>query len=116
MDRYLPEKAWRKIIEAHFKSKEKEPFSMQQCSLRPTRLLNEPIKLRWDSKRFLFFSQERHQKGMWKVIDTQGPERISGEWWDKAFFRDYYRVLSETGQELWVFKDQKEFYLHGYFD
>ena len=36
----------------------------------------------------------------------------------KGFNRDYYRVVTESGEQLWVFAipSREGFYLHGYFD
>ena len=64
----------------------------------------------------------------WKVVSWEGPERISGEWWKsprfEGFKRDYYRVMTEGGEQLWVYVDHAgdvagkdpSFFLHGYFD
>jgi hypothetical protein len=57
----------------------------------------------------------------WTTID--GPERLSGEWWNSSyegFNRDYYRMKTVQGEQLWVFINRKAkeptYYLHGYFD
>lgn len=46
-----------------------------------------------------------------------GPERIESGWWeDKDVQRDYYRVRTNAGADLWVFKDLRDsnWYLHGF--
>jgi protein ImuB len=61
-----------------------------------------------------------------KALSSIPAERIESSWWE--YFRkspqedlrsrDYYFMLSEEGQLLWVFRDRdsKKFFLHGYFD
>jgi protein ImuB len=54
------------------------------------------------------------------VVEANGPERISGEWWmdgaRQGFARDYYQITAEGGERLWIFRSGEDFYLHGYFD
>lgn len=53
-----------------------------------------------------------------KVQALAGPERLSGDWWEAAFTRDYYRVHFEGLGPVWIFRDERDgrFYLHGMFD
>jgi len=67
-----------------------------------------------------FLLDPKHRKS-WQILEWHGPERLSAEWWDEGgFHRDYYRVLTETGEQLWIFstgpKHQSRLYLQGYFD
>jgi protein ImuB len=46
-----------------------------------------------------------------KVRRSEGPERLSEEWWRRtpgeigpAHVRDYYRVEDETGARYWLFR------------
>lgn len=55
------------------------------------------------------------------VTGMQGPERLSGEWWEEPFDRDYWLVRTEEGSQWWVFQDRGaaargEWRLHGLFD
>ncbi|KAA2233140.1 Y-family DNA polymerase [Salinarimonas soli] len=59
-----------------------------------------------------------------KVVCSDGPERVLGEWWRSAdeasSFRDYYRVEDERGQRYWIFRDAPSdqggrWFLHGLF-
>jgi hypothetical protein len=70
---------------------------------RPTKLLNTP---QFISKRSA------------RLLSKQPIERIEDSWWDDGPARDYYFALSNTGQCLWLFQDiqNRNFYLHGYFD
>ena len=42
------------------------------------------------------------------VVHAEGPERVAGEWWQRAperlAVRDYFRVEDETGQRFWLFR------------
>jgi len=57
--------------------------------------------------------------GDWRVVRTlQGPERLSGEWWEDHYRREYYRVSTVVGDLLWVFYDprQRGWFWHGWWD
>ena len=43
-----------------------------------------------------------------RIVRAEGPERVAGEWWQRApersVVRDYFRVEDETGQRFWLFR------------
>src|SRR6185312_12543578 len=85
-NRYLPEKAFSRALKRE--SRESPPWPA-----RPTRLLAHPRPL-------------GPLVGKLKAASLEGPERLSGEWWDsqyEGFNRDYYRLKTVSGEELWVF-------------
>lgn len=116
VDRYLPEKSWVKTLEV---VKERVSVSADVSSpSRPSRMLKEPEELQLRSRIFTHSSGKQ-----WRVQEWEGPERLSGEWWlGPGFDRDYYRISSLGGEQLWVFVDRIDaggvprFFLHGYFD
>ena len=70
--------------------------------------------------------QIRMQKQTWQIRHASGPERIGPRWWDvdaRSYkSRDYYRLETEAGARLWVYReglpergDQMRWFLHGYF-
>lgn len=105
LESYFPEKSWKKTLD--------EP-TQEESTLpkRPLRILKEPQLIRKLDSFFLY------RKRKWKVTAMHGPERLSVEWWLKEKERDYYRVETEQGEELWIFShpETKEFFLHGIFD
>jgi len=57
--------------------------------------------------------------GDWRAVHSlQGPERLSGEWWEDHFRREYYRVSTTKGDLLWVFYDPRRrgWFWHGWWD
>lgn len=53
------------------------------------------------------------------IVRTWGPERIHTGWWrDSNIVRDYYRIETDQGLQLWVFRNLRsgEWFLHGLFD
>lgn len=57
-----------------------------------------------------------HQR---RIVELRGPERIQTAWWtDLPCHRDYYRAITETGGEFWIFRELQTgiWYLHGLFD
>ena len=54
-----------------------------------------------------------------KVVGWSMSERIETGWWrDAAVCRDYFRVVTQTGQHFWLFRcfDQAAWFIHGAFD
>ena len=141
-ERYLPEKSWKKEFKPQFTKHINPggdyvrsstnppmcipsivpwdmvavvPFEVALClhyPVRPLRLLPSPKKL--DFYQGVFASG----KESWRLQNFDGPERLSGDWWNDMFSREYYRVATDTGEQLWVYKDlpTHQYYLHGYFD
>jgi protein ImuB len=102
---YFPEKSWTKSL--------LEPHDIQlPFSDRPLRMLRVPLKLlRTDQ-----YLQSKSRR--WRITEMVGPERLSGDWWQKDIERDYYRVKTDAGEDLWIYTcaGQQEYYLHGVFD
>jgi protein ImuB len=40
-----------------------------------------------------------------RILRSDGPQKLSGEWWAQGFERSYYWLLLETGEIAWVFRD-----------
>jgi hypothetical protein len=40
-----------------------------------------------------------------RILRSDGPQKLSGEWWAHGFERSYYWLLLETGEIAWVFRD-----------
>ncbi|HTH97296.1 MAG TPA: DNA polymerase Y family protein [Stellaceae bacterium] len=53
-----------------------------------------------------------------KVVHADGPERLTPEWWrggkDRAE-RDYFQVEDESGRRFWLFRQDRAWFLHGFF-
>lgn len=53
-----------------------------------------------------------------RVVNGWGPERIETGWWrGRTVHRDYWRVETDEGEQLWVYRDLKfrKWFLHGMF-
>ncbi len=86
---------------------------------RPLRILTTPQQISGrDSDqrppdRILVLGQQK------RIIELSGPERMQTAWWtDEPCHRDYYRAVTETGGQLWIFRELQSgnWYLHGLFD
>lgn len=61
-----------------------------------------------------------------RITRTEGPERVSPEWWrnNKQHTRDYYRVEDDDGRRFWLYRDglyyrdeePPRWFLHGVFE
>jgi protein ImuB len=52
------------------------------------------------------------------IVACAGPERIESLWWrGPSVRRDYYRVATESGNYLWMFRrlDNQRWFVHGVF-
>ena len=93
-----PEQAWRSVEPGTAAREPRLPPS------RPIDLLPSPLPL--DSLRY---------KGATLTL-LDGPERIEGGWWNgEGWMRDYYHALSSRGEHVWVFRQDRRWYLHGLF-
>lgn len=94
-----PEQAWR-AVEPGEEFKRPRPTKN-----RPVHILPAPT---------LLGGELRYRGATLKIV--KGPERIEGGWWAKeSWTRDYYQAVSSRGEKLWVFHQEKQWYLHGLF-
>jgi protein ImuB len=134
VERYLPERAYARVLQDPVTQGAVALAAAEQLPERPARLLKNPEPL---SRQGQVLQSTRGRR--WRALDWLGPERLAGEWWKdpefKGFKRDYYRVVTEGGELLWVYINrlvaqnqatlpqqgglpvmQEELFLHGYFD
>jgi protein ImuB len=55
----------------------------------------------------------------WVLLESAaGPDRVSGEQWEKPFAREYYRCVTEEGTLVWIYREAMsgEWYMHGWWD
>jgi len=56
-------------------------------------------------------------EGRWvEVRKACGPERLEGEWWDRGFHRTYWQVTLKDGRRAWLYQEDGQWALHGWFD
>lgn len=84
------------------------------------RLLPEPrrVGVRTDGGRPTHL---RDDGGTHDLAAAEGPERLSGDWWRDPYRREYYRVCTEAGELLWLYREAGEdgeprWWLHGWWD
>lgn len=70
--------------------------------------------------------QFRWRRAMHRVVKSEGPERIGGEWWiegEDVLTRDYYRIEDESGRRYWLYRQglygqepvSPRWFMHGLF-
>ena len=55
----------------------------------------------------------------WILVESAaGPDRISGEQWEKPFAREYFRCVTDDGTLVWMYREAMsgEWYMHGWWD
>lgn len=55
----------------------------------------------------------------WILLESAaGPDRISGEQWEKPFAREYFRCVTDDGTLVWMYREAMsgEWYMHGWWD
>lgn len=63
--------------------------------------------------------RERDGAGGWHQVSSMaGPDRLSGGQWEDAYAREYFRVVTEDGLLVWLFRDARAdtWWLHGWWD
>lgn len=118
IERYLPEKGWVRISANQAR---RIPAAPRFILTRPSRLLKNPTPLFFLKEETGDWLIDFQNSRRWKILAAKGPERLSGEWWNPQtkFLRDYFRVETESGEILWIFRQRSPdpaFYLHGFFD
>ena len=69
-------------------------------------LLPEPVEVDVRTEDGLL--TEIHEAGeVHPLIVTEGPERISGDWWKEPYQREYYRACTGDGELLWLFRERE---------
>ncbi len=87
--------------------------------VRPVQLIDPPLHIQVSilipgaSPVQIFLGQRKY-----RVVRSEGPERLTGEWWREKEWqtRDYYRIEDERGFRFWIFRDStSQWFLHGCF-
>ncbi|HEX7938411.1 MAG TPA: hypothetical protein VF483_05415, partial [Gemmatimonadaceae bacterium] len=63
---------------------------------------DKPEHIRWRGKRV-------------PIVSAWGPERLSGDWWNDGFSRDYWRCESSDGEML-LYRDAAGWWMQGWYD
>jgi len=103
---YLPEKNWKRVSEL------KPNMLVQKDVLpeRPLRLFDKPISVR-------FFENKLLTNSFTEEVDTLvDKEIVLADWWQSPLERIYYRLKTKSGKQLWVYKNQEGYFVHGVFD
>lgn len=86
---------------------------MPTTEARPVRLIQpESIEMEDSGEAFTWRRQNR------RIARTIGPERLHGEWLHHGMepvSRDYFQVEDESGRRYWLFRSQRNWFLHGFF-
>jgi protein ImuB len=122
-DGYTPERSgnWRE---------EKESFSAAATPRFSTRRASGAVKPATESVLRLLESPERvdvdgddaPRRIFWRgraltILDVVGPERLSGDWWNDGYSRDYWRCQSdEEFGELVLYHDAEGWWVQGWYD
>jgi protein ImuB len=90
---HRPELAWRRVEPGEW-----EPREFRQPGPRPLWLLEPPRRL-----------------GQQQPLLLAGPERIEAGWWDGDDAKRDYFIAQEDDSMTWVYRENGEWYLHGFF-
>lgn len=104
LDEHLPEKTQQKKMPLE----PTKPFNTPVYTLRPTWLFDPPNAIQHKNSRLYWH-------GYLNIV--HGPERITGQWWEKPEERDYFLALREDFIRCWIFYERmgKVWYLQGVF-
>lgn len=114
-DRHLPEQriAWQPALPTPSPPPHRDAFVPSLEAHPPVLLLVDPpmpIELRGEHLRST--KEPRWQR----IVSSEGPWTVEGEWWAKGFRREYRILTTEQHEVLWVFRDRRGYHLHAYLD
>ncbi len=101
---YLPENNWLKGSQPH------QNEVKDQLPERPLRVFHYAKPVQYMGRKLL--SQDFNEE----VEEWSDKEVVFSEWWNSPLERVYYRVLTKTGRELWMYRTSRGDFLHGEFD
>lgn len=58
----------------------------------------------------------RDDRGWHGLVESAGPERVSGGTWETPFAREYFRCVREDGVLVWLYRGGAEWYMQGWWD
>ncbi|MBA3890007.1 MAG: hypothetical protein H0X64_05705, partial [Gemmatimonadaceae bacterium] len=58
----------------------------------------------------------RDDRGWHGLVETAGPERVSGGTWESPFAREYFRCVREDGVLVWLYRGGGDWYMQGWWD
>jgi hypothetical protein len=107
------------IENLHFRAPP-EGWSCNLQSLRPLLLHPQPhpikvLSVAPDGPPQCIWLENRREQ----IVHHIGPERIETLWWrGSTIRRDYYRIATEEGRQLWIFREltSTRWFLHGEFN
>ncbi len=106
-----PEKSWKKTAQINLASKISQSELSDRIPLRPTQLINPPLKVQIMDG-CIYIQRKKFKIKHW----PQFSERISGNWFADFYDRQYFHLELEKAPDVSVFRSQDSFfYLHGYF-
>lgn len=114
VDTHIPERTMRAATAQHhlaFASKAVWPARIDgEPPLRPLRLFErpEPIEVPFAAVPDGPPARFKWRRSTHVVVRTEGPERVSMEWWrsqGRMLTRDYFRVEDEEGARFWLYRD-----------
>jgi protein ImuB len=101
---HLPQTSWQAIRTSH--EAPRRPIRLF-TNPQPVEIVQDPLRLFW-------------RKVSRTLIQWEGPERISMEWWREKkpqTTRDYYRAEDAAGTRYWIYRNTSnaQWFLHGIF-
>ena len=78
-----------------------------------------PISVRTAKRRDHHLPLKYRDNDGWTLIESAaGPDRVSGGKWESegSYSREYFRCVTEEGAMVWIFVENNEWYLQGWWD
>lgn len=114
IERHRPESSW---AASTYVERARKPVRNPDLP-RPSILLRDPLPLRVERDDLPVSIEIEGRWSRIQRLDRRLPERLSSEWWEDGFVRDYYAATLNDGRRPWFFRDHEtgEWWLHGWWD
>jgi hypothetical protein len=101
---FLPEKNW-------FRSNKELPFSsIDSLPERPLRIFSPPYQVQ------LSKTTIRIDNYVDEIVEFTDREIVFSDWWSAPLERVYFRILTQSGRQFWIYRNKEGDFLHGEFD
>jgi protein ImuB len=102
-DTWRPESRLRWVPFASREEKRSAPTHTSTTRPAPVvlHLVSPPQAVQWNQRRL-----QRPDGTTMRIVQADGPHRISGDWWDNPFDRSYFWLTGSSGERIWVFRDE----------
>jgi protein ImuB len=103
VDTHRPEERLRWVPFTPNDAKPTAPIELDDHAPLSLRLLPRPELVKQWTDRALILADGTSVR----IIASDGPHRLAGDWWSEAYDRSYFWLMGSRGERLWIFREER---------